>query len=68
MVVDLPEAVEVAFRPLSKSCFDHRLEGTISPKVIAKGFPRLPVGEEQIVLGLGLRVRSRLIVVRHDWC
>ena len=68
MVVDLPEVVEVAFRPLSKSCFDHRLEVTISSKVIAQGFPRLPVGEEQIALGRGLRVLSRLMTVRHDWC
>jgi hypothetical protein len=67
VVVDLAEVVEVAFRPLSKSCFDQRLEGTISPKVIAKGFPLPPVGEEQIALGRGLRVLPRLIVVRHNW-
>ena len=45
MDVDLPEVVGVAFSPLRKTCFDHRLEETISPKAIAEGFPRLPIGE-----------------------
>ena len=67
MDVDLPEVVGVAFRPLSKTCFDHRLEETISPKTIAKGFARLPVGEEQIAIALRLGDLPQLIQVRHHW-